>query len=316
MCTMRTEAERSTILGQDQSEWPEIAIIILNWNSYEDTADCLESIKEVEYPNYQAIVVDNASTDRSIDRLKNDYPWCEFVTNDSNLGYAKGINQGISVATERDFDYILLLNNDTTVDSGFLKPLVKTSTECGEYCIVSGIIKYKNTNKIQSAGRRINQYLMSAPHLKSVIRDSEYQVDCVSGALILISSKFLSEIGGLNESYFLGPDDIDLCLQAQKHGGEVIINPDSVIYHNPGSSGGTGNAFRYYHSTKGRLNLANRYLPSSKRILFYMVFYASRIIRIGQWTVQREYDLIWATILGMYDFTTRNLRKKRLEILR
>lgn len=313
---MESDSEATTILGENKSEWPEVAIVILNWNNYEDTAECLESIEEIEYPNYQVTVVDNNSTDGSYERLQDEFQWCDFIQNESNLGYAEGVNTGIQNILENNPKYILLLNNDTIVDRSFLTPLVETAERNCNVGIVSGVIRFADTNDIQSAGRQINPYLMKAPYIKSTQNDSEYEVECISGAMALFSSDFLREVNGLDESYFLGPDDIDISMEAKRMGKKILINPNSVVHHKDGGSGGTGNAFRYYHATKGRLYLAAKFLSLHQRLLFYLLFGITRMMRIFQWFINGNYKLIISIILGSIDHFKGDTKKERLYILK
>ena len=103
---------------------PKVAIIILNWNRKDDTLACLRSLDRVAYEEREILVVDNHSTDGSVDAFRENYPGIEIIENDKNLGYAAGNNVGIRRAMENAADVILLLNNDTEVEPGFLGAMV------------------------------------------------------------------------------------------------------------------------------------------------------------------------------------------------
>lgn len=312
---MKPEAEATADLGEDRSEWPEVAFIVLNWNNYEDTAECLASLEQIKYPNYRVILVDNGSEDKSGEQLQEDFPWCRHIHNDENVGYTSGINIGIRYALEGDSKYILSLNNDTIVDANFLSPLVKTAETNSNVGIVTGVIRFSETGEIQSAGRRINPYLVKAPHFQRIKRNSEYEVECISGGVALFPSKFLSRIDGLNESYFLGPDDIDICLKAKGMGKKIMVNPDSVVLHKHASSGGTKNPFRYYHATKGRLNIASEYLSPAQKFVFYVLFSMTRLARILQWLASQKFAIIRAILLAVKDYLKKDMKRKRLSLL-
>src|SRR4051812_11797183 len=102
---------------------PKVSIILLNWNGYDVSRGCIESLRHVTYPNYEIIFVDNASPDGSGPRIRDEFPHLIYVQSEKNLGFARGCNIGIRKAMERDADYALLLNNDSTVDPGFLEPM-------------------------------------------------------------------------------------------------------------------------------------------------------------------------------------------------
>ena len=96
---------------------PSVAIIIVNWNSYSFTFDCITSLKKCNYPNFKIILVDNGSTDFSIEKLSKDFKEIDIIKNKSNLGFTGGNNIAISRALKENFDYVMLLNNDTKVNS-------------------------------------------------------------------------------------------------------------------------------------------------------------------------------------------------------
>ena len=96
----------------------------MNWNGKEDTIDCLKSLKNITYPNYEVIVVDNAYTDGSVEEFQ-ELVDIKLIVNKENLGYSKGNNVGIQYAINNKADYVLVLNNDTVVDPHFLSKLVK-----------------------------------------------------------------------------------------------------------------------------------------------------------------------------------------------
>ena len=105
---------------------PKVSIIILNWNGLDDTIECLESLQKITYPNYEVIVVDNGSRGNDAQVLREKFgDYIELIQNDKNYGYTGGNNIGIRYALHNSsWDYFLVLNNDTVVESGFLTELV------------------------------------------------------------------------------------------------------------------------------------------------------------------------------------------------
>src|SRR3990170_2313546 len=112
---------------------PRVFIIILNWNGYADTAECVRSLYRITYPSFVIVVVDNGSIDGSVARLKDEFRDVVCMENKENLGFAGGNNEGIRYALEHGADYVLLLNNDTVVEAGFLDVLVRAA-ECYPVC--------------------------------------------------------------------------------------------------------------------------------------------------------------------------------------
>src|SRR5699024_12417076 len=95
---------------------PQVYIVIVNWNGWEDTIECLESLKQLDYPHYTVIVIDNGSSDQSVEEIGKRFPEELLIQNQSNLGFSGGINIGIRYAVERGAAYGRRLNNDTVVD--------------------------------------------------------------------------------------------------------------------------------------------------------------------------------------------------------
>lgn len=295
------------------SSSPVVAIVILNWNNYEDTASCLESLEELIYPEYNVVVVDNGSTDDSITRLSEEFEWCEYVYSSDNLGFAGGCNLGIKQALQatNSPDYILLLNNDAIVEPDFLEGLVCTAEECKDVACVGGIIR-KPSNDLWFAGGRFIPYLCRGSHIQEIKSDEPYETEFITGAMILIDAGFLSDIGGLNEDYFFGMEDVDLSLTAQKQNLRLLITPKAQATHDVSSSAGRRSPFKYYHSTRNRLQLASNHLSMEYRIIFHTTFVLTRFVRGVQWGLSGRFDLIRSVWSGFIDHL-RGARFKRPE---
>src|SRR6266700_7063458 len=108
---------------------PRVAVIVLTWNGREDTLLCLESLRSVDYPNWEVLVVDNGSEDGTVDAIHQEHPWVTVVETGANLGFAGGNNVGIQEALKRDAELILLLNNDTTVAPDLLQAFARAADE-------------------------------------------------------------------------------------------------------------------------------------------------------------------------------------------
>lgn len=141
------------------NNWPKVAIIVLNWNGWRDTIECLESLQRITYPNYQIIVVDNGSTDDSVERIKEKFPHLTLIEMGRNLGYAGGNNLGIKFALEWDPGYICILNNDVVVESQFLEPIIIAMESNSRIGITGGTL-YNDPQFtiVQNTGQYINFY--------------------------------------------------------------------------------------------------------------------------------------------------------------
>jgi len=280
---------------------PAVAIIILTWENYEETADCLDSLRSISYDNYRVIVVDNGSEDGSIDRLQQEYDWCEFLVNDENLGFARGNNVGISYALETGTDYVLLLNDDTLVQPDFLTPLVDTMERYDSVAAVGGVNLLPGSGTIHNAGYVFHPWLAAKGELhREPVSDDPYPVDFVQSCLILLHPEFLGEIGLLNEEYFIGMDDVDLAWKARASGWKVLVTPESRIYHRVGETG-SSSPFSIYHKTRNKLQFAQENLSLPRRLPLYLSLLAYRLLTSAWWAVSGNRHTIRAMVLGAVD---------------
>src|SRR5699024_6413658 len=120
---------------------PDVFIIVLNWNGWKDTNECIRSLEKLDYPNFHIIVVDNASTDDSVNKIQVQYPGVFILRTAENKGYAGGNNEGIRYAMANGADYIWILNNDTVVELGALWPLVEKMEKNSKIGICGSLLK-------------------------------------------------------------------------------------------------------------------------------------------------------------------------------
>src|SRR5262245_54733842 len=104
---------------------PKICIIILNWNGKKDTLECLQSVQQISYENFETVVVDNGSSDDSVTIIQSEFPHITLLETGKNLGYAEGNNVGIRYGLQQKADFLFILNNDTIVDKDILTHFVQ-----------------------------------------------------------------------------------------------------------------------------------------------------------------------------------------------
>ncbi len=221
-----------------------VAIVILNWNNFEDTKECLDSLKKIDYPNYEVIVVDNGSEDGSAEKIARAFPHIKLIRNRENLGFAEGNNVGIKEALKDGPSYILLLNNDTVVDGNMLSKLVgsfESDTSVG----IAGpkIYYYGQTNIIWSAGVRYDRIFMRPLFIGYREKDSDRfsklkNVDEVSACAMLIRKEVIEKIGYLDEKFFTTAEDSEYCIRAKMAGYRIFFIPEAKVWHKVSSSTG------------------------------------------------------------------------------
>lgn len=284
----------------EHDTWPTVGVVLLNWNNYKDTAECLQSLETVDYPELSVYVADNGSTDGSAERLAEEFDKPVFLFNGENLGFAAGCNPAIERALADGADYVLLLNNDAVVESSFLRPLVETAESNDDVAAVGGII-LDESGEVWSAGGEFSPTFVKLSH-ETEPDDGVYETGFISGAMLLLPREFIQSVGGLNEAYFFGMEDEELAWEARRRGLRLLIDPRSKIHHDAGSSAAERSPFRYYHDARNRLRFASENLSRGGQLAFAMFFISSRLVRFVQWAAGGRWRRIRATLIAVADF--------------
>ncbi|MCX6726058.1 MAG: glycosyltransferase family 2 protein [Candidatus Shapirobacteria bacterium] len=246
-------------------------VIIVNFNSQKDVIPCLKSLIKV-YPKINVIIVDNASTDNSLQSINSlEFKSLQVIKNKKNLGFAEGVNKGIRFALKQGAEEVLLLNPDTLPERGFLEPLLANPAE-----VAGPILKFQRSNDwVYDFGGKVNFWTGRTSHHEYQISNIKYQIspDYVSGACILIRKKVLEKIGFLDERYFLFFEDVDFCLRAKKAGFKVALESKSIMIHNL-SEGKAKLLYQFYHLIRSNLIFINTWLPFYRRPIAYFYLLA------------------------------------------
>lgn len=242
------------------SNWPRVEIVVLNWNGGEDTLACLESSMKIDYPAFEVVVVDNGSTDGSAAAIRERFPGVTFIKNGENLGYAGGNNVGLRNALKRDFDYVLLLNNDTEVAPEFLRFLVEAAEADPAVGIVGPTIYYhERPGVIWSAGGAINWKRGQTWMVGLNERDREQfghqprDVDFVTGCAMLVKKAVLEQIGLLDERFFAYYEETEWCVRAGRARFKIVHVPQAHIWHKISPSAQADSPVVHYYMTRNRL---------------------------------------------------------------
>ncbi len=219
-----------------------IAVILVNWKKYNLTSKCIDSLNKSNYKNFKIILVDNEYSEKSLIELKNKYNELIVFKEKNNLGFAGGNNIGIRYALENDYDYIMLLNNDTEVTENFILPLVERIEKDHSLGAVQPLIlNFSNKSIIWNAGGKLNKFLgltstrLNNNKLNSSIVFDDY-TDWISGCCILIKSETLTKVGLLDEKFFNYYEDVDWSLRMKNLGYDLGFVKESIIYHHGSSS--------------------------------------------------------------------------------
>ena len=219
-----------------------VAIILVNWNGYEFTRACLDSLGKVDFPDFQVILVDNASENPEGKRLKEEFPEIVLVENTANLGFSGGNNVGIRKALDLGFSYMLLLNNDTEVEPDFLEKMVQQISGNPAIGVVQPLICFLGEKeKIWSAGGKWNRLLGRAitrgdREMLDAYLPKAGELDWATGCCMLLSREAVTKAGLLHEQYFAYFEDVEWSLRIRKSGYKIQLEPSAKVYHEASAS--------------------------------------------------------------------------------
>jgi GT2 family glycosyltransferase len=239
------------------------SLIVLNWNGKEHLARCLPSLQDLDYPEYEVMVVDNGSSDDSVEFVTSEFPNVTVVQNDRNLGYAGGMNAGIA---QSESDVVVLLNNDIIVRHDWLSELMHALSADSHIGIAGCKIFFDDGVTLQHTGGLASYpqalthhhgYLQPDTGAYNVLIDADY----VTSAAMAIRKTMLAEIGDLDASFFpIYYDDVDICYRARTAGWRVVYVPTSVLTHLE-SATMERNSYRYLASLhRSRLRFVLKHL--------------------------------------------------------
>ena len=209
-----------------------VAVIIVNWKKYDITSSCIESILNSTNSNFKIILVDNESDNKKVKNFKyrNEI---KIIQNKKNEGFSKANNIGIDYALKNNYDYTILINNDTIVEKNLIEVLLKTA-QAKNFSVVQPLILKYNGKEIWNAGGRINYFFGNFITRKKVgnsLNSSHELTEWLTGCCCLFKTKIFKEIGKLDESFFAYYEDVDFSLRLKKHGYKIGFTSKTQIYH-------------------------------------------------------------------------------------
>ncbi|MDB5180421.1 MAG: hypothetical protein JWO54_179 [Candidatus Saccharibacteria bacterium] len=265
-------------------------ITILNWNGIKDTLDCLESFSKQTHEDYEILVIDNGSTDDSVNILKvinSSNANVNVLFNKANLGFAGGVNQGITYAFNNNFEYIALLNNDAIVNENWLENLINTTSKVPDASVVTSLLLNSRGNKIDSTSEQYSIWGMPFPRSRgqhaNTAPESGYIFGATGGATLYKTSLF-KEIGLFDESFFAYYEDVDVSFRAQLAGHKIYYTKDAIAYHKQGATSKKIPGFTVYQTFKNLPLLYIKDVPTSLLIpigfrlfILYVLFFGNAV---------------------------------------
>jgi GT2 family glycosyltransferase len=241
--------------------------VTVNWNRADDTVECVRSLLQGN-PGTEVLVVDNGSRDGSVEKLIHAFPGLRVMENQENLGYVKGINQGIRGALGMGATHILVMNNDAIARPGMVAELLEALKRHPQAGIAGPKILYHGSDRLWFAGGHYNHLLGYSKHPYMDQKDggqvAERTVSYITGCAMLIKAEVLQGIGLFDEDFQIYAEDLEFCLRAWENGNESWYVPTAVAEHKVSMSTGAGGSnamtpYRaYYYARNMMLVLRKR----------------------------------------------------------
>lgn len=288
---------------------PDLSIIIVNWNVRDLLRRCLHSISNPQYPlSTEIILVDNASSDGSVEMLRAEFPQVRLIANSINRGFPAANNQGLAVARGR---YVLLLNPDAEVLSDALATLVRFMDEYPDVGVV-GPQLLNSDGSVQSSRRRFPTLMTAffestwlerwAP--RSLLRryfvrdrpdDATLDVDWITGAAMLVRRAAVEQVGEMDEGFFMYSEELDWCRRIKTAGWRVVYYPAARIVHHEGKSSEQAVPARHVNFQRSKIRYFRKYHgPRAAMILrlYLLALYAGQLgLEALKWLVGRKRPL-------------------------
>jgi GT2 family glycosyltransferase len=270
---------------------PLVSIILVNYNASFLTLECIKSIFSINYQNFKIIVVDNNSSIEDYNNILNtvkQFNWDILLfRNKMNAGFASACNIGIDLAKQNQSDFILLLNNDTSVKETFLEELIKFAQITKKDCVISSMILYSESlHKVWFAGGYISKFKASGFHTRSTnhINTFAFETDFLSGCCMLIPASVIDTVGKLSEEYFLYLEDVDYCTRLKHSDVKMYVVPSSVIYHKVSATTRKySSQLPLYYNSRNRLYFSKKYFPK--------YFFITLVYLISTFALKSLFDL-------------------------
>jgi GT2 family glycosyltransferase len=301
--------------------YPKVAVVILNYNGRLHLERFLPFVYNSSYPNLQLILGDNASTDDSIDFVRDNYPAMKVLKNEKNYGYAEGYNQ---VLKRVDADYFVLLNSDVEVTDRWLEPVIELMESDPLIAAAQPKVRswaYRDLFEYAGAAGGFIDFL-GYPFCRGRIFDTleedtgQYddaiEVFWASGAALFIKKEYWDIVGGFDSHFFAHMEEIDLCWRLKHHGLKIMYCPDSLVFH---VGGGTLEAIhprKTYLNFRNSLTMLQKNLPRKRSApaifsRFWLDFIALlRFVALGKFKHARAINQ------AHVDFTKRLFQLKKV----
>jgi GT2 family glycosyltransferase len=285
---------------------PSVDVVLLNWNGWQDTLECLRSLRRMDYRAWRALVVDNGSTDDSVPQLRQACPEVTIIETRRNLGFAAGNNVGIRAALETGADYVFVLNNDTTVSPQAVTDLVAFAESHPEAALMGPKITRVDPQREWPIRRKLDLLTMlcTLTALRRLlvrlplVRDLFYCTDkqpsiaqVLSGSALFFRAAAFEKVGLFDESTFLDFEELIMAEKIRNAGLSTYFVPQAVIWHKGSASAAKLRAKRYIENARSEEYFLSHYvrLSSVGRSMVKLVRFLTYGVRALRYRNYREH---------------------------
>lgn len=249
-----------------------IGVSILSYRNIKDTLECVESFQSLETKyKVEFVVVDNSEDLSYFNELQSQLKGLKVVHQDENKGYASGNNVGIQILLDNGCDYILVINNDTTINKNFLDILVDSYSK--EDGLIAPMIYTYDTKEVWSSGGIYRKFFANHSMTYNLYKEIKEQ-HFLSGCCFLVSRENILKVGLMDEDYFMYSEDADYSIRFLKHNLKLKVVPSAIIYHKESKSSGKMSAFQIYYMFRGRLLFIHKNYRGFKKLWALLINYA------------------------------------------
>lgn len=299
-----------------------VGIVIVNWNGWRHTIAACRSLENSGYRSIKIIIVDNASADDSLTRLRAALPEAHIVANGVNAGFAGACNIGIRHAVELDCAYIFLLNNDALVERDTIEKLVDASKAKKDSALLGSVTIYLSSGAYQFFGSRTGSVIREPEFLTfekdaALLSQDFIETDYILGAAFFIPVPLLHRLGALDERFFLNYEETDFCYRAKALNINCFVVPGSVVHHHANASLGSYPApMQAYFLSRNSLLFSEKHGPPEQRGPLFLLKKLYWNIRRAWKTAPRKTLPTWAILWAFWDYTQRRFGDCPAEIRR
>jgi hypothetical protein len=282
---------------------PCVYVVVLNWNGWQDSVECICSLHRMEYGNWKAVVVDNGSSDDSVERLREACPDLVIIETGKNLGFAAGNNVGIRCALKNGADFVFVLNNDTTVEPDAVSQFVAFAEGHPEAALIGPRINRRAPQREWAISRRLDlltvictlSALRRIVTRTPVIRDLFYCTgsqpsiaQVLPGSALFFRASALEKTGLFDEATFLDFEELIMAEKVRRAGFSAYFLPQAAIWHKGSASATKLRAKRYIENAKSEEYFYSNYVRLSTvarwiiRLIRFVTF-GVRALRYGNY---------------------------------